>query len=231
MGKDRIIFLSVILVGMLLVLVGSIISPDKMASIVGAYYARTELNETLREEYVHKIRVLEIDIIIIGIVISGAILKLSYLSGKFEKLIKYIKTYNNRTAKMVIILVCVYFLFSSLVTFAPEILSMQYNVLYKSGLTDEEKREMIEGEFYEFIMRCRRLIPEDAHVLLLDNIKHKHGVTSYYLYPRKLYFNPSNDTTIEGVNPDWISANNITWYINYDPINFDLSRAEIERVE
>jgi hypothetical protein len=230
MGKDRIIFLSVILVGMLLVLVGSIISPDKMASIVGAYYARTELNETLREEYVHKIRVLEIDIIIIGIVISGAILKLSYLSGKFEKLIKYIKTYNNRTAKMVIILVCVYFLFSSLVTFAPEILSMQYNVLYKSGLTDEEKREMIEGEFYEFIMRCRRLIPEDAHVLLLDNIKHKHGVTSYYLYPRKLYFNPSNDTTIEGVNPDWISANNITWYINYDPINFDLSRAEIERI-
>ena len=230
MGKDRIIFLSVILVGMLLVLVGSIISPDKMASIVGAYYARTELNETLREEYVHKIRVLEIDIIIIGIVISGAILKLSYLSGKFEKLIKYIKTYNNRTAKMVIILVCVYFLFSSLVTFSPEILSMQYNVLYKSGLTDEEKREMIEGEFYEFIMRCRRLIPEDAHVLLLDNIKHKHGVTSYYLYPRKLYFNPSNDTTIEGVNPDWISANNITWYINYDPINFDLSRAEIERI-
>ena len=230
MGKDIIIFLSVILVGMLLVLVGSIISPDKMASIVGAYYARTELNETLREEYVHKIRVLEIDIIIIGIVISGAILKLSYLSGKFEKLIKYIKTYNNRTAKMVIILVCVYFLFSSLVTFAPEILSMQYNVLYKSGLTDEEKREMIEGEFYEFIMRCRRLIPEDAHVLLLDNIKHKHGVTSYYLYPRKLYFNPSNDTTIEGVNPDWISANNITWYINYDPINFDLSRAEIERI-
>ena len=230
MGKDRIIFLSVILVGMLLVLVGSIISPDKMASIVGAYYARTELNETLREEYVHKIRVLEIDIIIIGIVISGAILKLSYLSGKFEKLIKYIKTYNNRTAKMVIILVCVYFLFSSLVTFAPEILSMQYNVLYKSGLTDEEKREMIEGEFYEFIMRCRRLIPEDAHVLLLDNMKHKHGVTSYYLYPRKLYFNPSNDTTIEGVNPDWISANNITWYINYDPINFDLSRAEIERI-
>ena len=231
MGKDRIIFLSVILVGMLLVLVGSIISPDKMASIVGAYYARIELNEILREEYVHKIRVLEIDIIIIGIVISGAILKLSYLSGKFEKLIKYIKTYNNRTAKMVIILVCVYFLFSSLVTFAPEILSMQYNVLYKSGLTDEEKREMIEGEFYEFIMRCRRLIPEDAHVLLLDNIKHKHGVTSYYLYPRKLYFNPSNDTTIEGVNPDWISANNITWYINYAPINFDLSRAEIERVE
>ena len=230
MGKDRIIFLSVILVGMLLVLVGSIISPDKMASIVGAYYARTELNETLREEYVHKIRVLEIDIIIIGIVISGAILKLSYLRGEFEKLIKYIKTYNNRTAKTVIILVCVYFLFSSLVTFAPEILSMQYNVLYKSGLTDEEKREMIEGEFYEFIMRCRRLIPEDAHVLLLDNIKHKHGVTSYYLYPRKLYFNPSNDTTIEGVNPDWISANNITWYINYDPINFDLSRAEIERI-
>jgi hypothetical protein len=108
---------------------------------------------------------------------------------------------------------------------------MQYNILYKSGLTDEEKRGMVEGEFYEFIRRCRQLIPEDAHVLLLDNTKHKHGVTSYYLYPRKLYFNQSDVTTLDGISHDWIKENNITWYINYAPVNFDLNHAEIGKVE
>lgn len=231
MKKDRITFSGIILVGMILILAVFIISPDKMASIIGKYYAHTEPDAALSQEYIQKIRVLKIDIIIIGIIISSAAFKLSYLIAKLAKLIEYIKTENKRIAKIVIILLCVYFLFSSLVTFAPEILSMQYNVMYKSGLTDEEKREMVEGEFYKFIRRCRQLIPEDAHVLLLDNTKHKHGVTSYYLYPRKLYFNPSEVATIDGINPGWIKENTITWYINYAPVNFDLSHAEIGKIE
>lgn len=231
MKKDRIIFSSVIMIGMILVLAGFIISPDKLASVIGTYYSHIELDEILRGEYIRKIRVLEIDIIIIGTIIFGAALKLSYLREKFERLIEYARTKNNRIAQTVIILICTYFLLSGLVTFAPEILSMQYNVLYKSGLTDEEKRGMVEGGFYRFIRRCRELIPEDAHVLLLDNTKHKHGVTSYYLYPRKLYFNPSDETTIDGVSPDWIRENSITWYINYAPINFDPDRTEIRKIE
>ena len=231
MKKDGIIFSGTILLGMILVLAGLVIPPDKMVPIIGKYYAYTELDAAIRVAYVQKIRVLEIDIIIIGIIISGAAFKLSYLMEKLSKLIDYIKTENKRTAKALIILVCIYFLFSSLVTFVPEILSMQYNILYKSGLTDEEKRGMVEGEFYEFIRRCRQLIPEDAHVLLLDNTKHKHGVTSYYLYPRKLYFNQSDVTTLDGISHDWIKENNITWYINYAPVNFDLNHAEIGKVE
>ena len=68
-------------------------------------------------------------------------------------------------------------------------------------------------------------------MLLLDNTKHKHGVTSYYLYPRKLYFNLSDTSAIEDVDSDWIKENSITWYINYAPVNFDLNRAEIGKVE
>ncbi len=227
MKKDRIIFSGTILLGMILALAGFIIPPDKIVPIIGKYYAHTELDDAIRGVYIQKIRVLEIDIIIIGIIISGAAFKLSYLMEKLSKLVDYIKTENKRIAKTLIILVSIYFLFSGLVTFAPEILSMQYNILYKSGLTDEEKRGMVEGEFYGFVRRCRQLIPADAHVLLLDNTKHKHGVTSYYLYPRKLYFNPSDITTIDGINLDWIKENNITWYVNYAPVNFDLNHAEI----
>ncbi len=231
MKKDRLIFSVIIMVGMILALAGWIISSDKIASIIGTYYSHTELNEILRKEYVRKIRVLKIDMIVIGIIISGAAIKLSYLKEKLAQLIEKVRTVNNRIAKTAIILVCIYFLFSGLVTFVPEILSIQYNILYKSGLTDEEKRGMVEGEFYEFIRRCRLLIPENAHVLLLDNTKHKHGVTSYYLYPRKLYFNQSGFTTIDGINSGWIKENNITWYINYAPVNFELSSAEIGRIE
>ncbi len=231
MKKDRIIFSSIIMIGIILVLAGFIISPEKAASAIGTYYSLTELNEIIRGEYIRKIRVLKIDIIIIGIVIFGAALKLSYLKEKLERLIEYVRTKNNRISKIVIILLCTYFFLSGLVTFAPEILSMQYNALYKSGLTDEEKMGMVKGEYYGFVRRCRQLIPEDAHVLILDNTKHKHGDTSYYLYPRKLYFNQSDFTTIDGINPGWIKENNITWYINYAPVNFELSSAEIGRIE
>lgn len=231
MKKDRIIFLGTILVGIILILAGFIISPVKMVSLIDKYYSHTELNETVREAYIQKIRLVKIDIIIIGFIVSVIAFKLSYVRGKLVRLIEYIKLQNNRLAKTTIILVCIYFLFSGLVTFAPEILSMQYNILFKGTLTDEEKREMVEGEFYEFIKRCRELIPEDAHVLLLDNTKHSHGVTSYYLYPRKLYFNPSDVTATEDVDSDWIKENNITWYINYAPANFDLNRAEIGRIK
>lgn len=227
MKKNRIIFFGTILFGIILILSGFIIPPVKVVPIIGKYYAHTELNETVREVYIQKIRLVKIDITILGSIVSVIAFKLSYLREKLAKLIEYIKLQNNRLAKITIILVCVYFLFSSLFTFAPEVLSMQYNVLYKSGLTDEEKRGMVEGEFYEFIKRCRELIPVDAHVLLLDNTKHKHGVTSYYLYPRKLYFNPSDHTAIKDVDSHWIKENNITWYINYDLANFDLNRAEI----
>jgi len=230
MKKDRIIFLGTIMVGIILILAGFVISPLKFVPIIGKYYSHTELNETVREAYIQKIRLVKIDIIITGFIVAFIAFKLSYLRGKLAKLVEYIRLQNNRLAKITIILLCIYFLLSGLVTFAPEILSMQYIILYKGRLTDEEKREMVEGKFYEFIKRCRELIPEEAHILLLDNTKHKHGVTSYYLYPRKLYSNPSDVTVIEKVDSDWIKENNITWYINYAPIDFDLNRAEIGRI-
>ena len=230
MKKDRIIFLGTILAGIILILAGFVILPVKVVPIIGKYYSHTELNETVRETYIQKIRLVKIDIIITGFIVSFIAFKLSCLREKLARLAEYIEQQNNLLAKTTIILLCIYFSFSALVTFAPEILSMQYNILYKGRLTDEEKREMVEGEFYEFIKRCRELIPEDAHVLLLDNTKHKHGVTSYYLYPRKLYSNPSDVTAIEKVDSDWIKENNITWYINYAPIDFDLNRAEIGRI-
>lgn len=231
MKKDKIIFIGTILVGIILILAGFVISPVKVVPIISKYYAHTELNETVKEAYIQKIRLVKIDIIIIGSIASIIAFKLSYLREKLARLVEYIKLQNNRLARITIIMVCIYFLFSSLVTFTPEILSMQYNILYRGRLTDEGKREMVEGKFYEFIKRCRELIPEDAHVLLLDNTKHKHGVTSYYLYPRKLYFNPSDHTAIEDVDSDWIEENSITWYINYAPDNFDLNRAEIGRIK
>jgi hypothetical protein len=232
MKIDRILFTGIISIGAILITMGLLISPHKFLTFISKYYTHSDISKELIETHIQKVRLIKIDIVVVGCIVSAIAFKLSYLKEKLASLTEYIKLQNSRLAKIMATLVCIYFLLSGLVTFTPELLSMQYNILYKSGLSDDEKMAMVDGEFYVFISECRNLIPEEAHVLLLDNTKHVHGPISYYLYPRKIYFNPSEHLSISKIDPGWLKKQNISWYINYTPYpDFDLKSVEISKVE
>jgi hypothetical protein len=88
-----------------------------------------------------------------------------------------------------------------------------------TGLNDEQKRELLIGDFYGFIRACSRTIPEEANILLLTDDGGSDGLyLSYHLYPRKLFFDGfdpirKTPTGIDQLDKDWLNRKKIEWII------------------
>ena len=94
------------------------------------------------------------------------------------------------------------------------------------GLSDDEKRELLFGEFYKFVEICSDEIPETDNILLLNGS----WFCNYYLYPRKLYRSQNSSVSLENVSKDWLDEKGIRWAISYNYPNFSLNNSKIIRI-
>lgn len=100
--------------------------------------------------------------------------------------------------------------------------------------SSELKREGIYGEFYRFISRCDRRIPENASVLLVTNDLYYYYYASYYLYPRRVLVNSpekrvdwfTRDNLALNVNDEFIKANDISYVLRIKNGDYALTEAK-----
>jgi hypothetical protein len=90
------------------------------------------------------------------------------------------------------------------------------------GLSNDQKRERVYGNFYRLMQYCSTRIPENATVFLVINNISDYYYGSYYLYPRRVLIGPP-DQPVDGLNLQKISVslnrefcrkNNISYIIN-----------------
>lgn len=122
--------------------------------------------------------------------------------------------------KEVLILLClVVFFMKALITILLET-KHDYGTFQKfSGLSDDQKRELLTGDLYGFIRACSQTIPEEANILLLtDDVASDGLYLSYHLYPRKLFFDSFNPIrqippSMDQLDTDWLHGKKIEWII------------------
>jgi len=93
-----------------------------------------------------------------------------------------------------------------------------------NGLSDDQKREILFGDFYKFVENCSEQIPENDNVLLLDGFSWH---INYYLYPRKLYSYPNSSLSLENISKDWLDEKGIKWAISFNNTKFSLNDSKI----
>ncbi len=94
-------------------------------------------------------------------------------------------------------------------------------ILYRNfyRASDDEKRESLIDNLYEFIEKCKKNIPENAAVLVLTDNPGESLLLSYHLYPRKLYFynhKPIRQypVSIEDLDPEFLKNKKIKWVVS-----------------
>lgn len=94
------------------------------------------------------------------------------------------------------------------------------------GLSDDQKREVLFGDFYKFIESCSDQIPETDNILLLNGSP----FSNYYLYPRKIYRYPNSSLSLENISKDWLDERGIKWALSYNYTNFSLNESKIIKI-
>ena len=91
------------------------------------------------------------------------------------------------------------------------------------GLSDDEKREAVIGDVFTFADLCNQIVPQDANVLYLTNLA-SNGLsedlfTSYYMYPRKLFWlnnsepYPDSPPRLSDINYAELNEKGIQWVV------------------
>lgn len=122
--------------------------------------------------------------------------------------------------KEVLILLClVVFFLKALISLLVETKHDYDTFQIFAGLSDDQKRELLIGDFYGFIRACSQTIPEEANILLLTDDAASEGLyLSYHLYPRKLFFDSFNPIRqippdMDQLDADWLNRKKIEWII------------------
>jgi hypothetical protein len=67
------------------------------------------------------------------------------------------------------------------------------------GLSDDQRREQVYGNFYKLMQNCASQIPENATAFIATNRLSDYYYGSYYLYPRRILIGPA-DKPVDGLN-------------------------------
>lgn len=121
--------------------------------------------------------------------------------------------------KRIILLICFVVFFYKALIFLFLQTKHDYGVFKKfSGLSDDQKRELLIGDLYKLIHKSSENIPEESHILLLTDNANEGLYLSYHLYPRKLFFNNRNPIrelppNIDELDRKWLENKKIEWII------------------
>ena len=99
------------------------------------------------------------------------------------------------------------------------------------GFSDDEKREALLGDVFTFADLCNKIIPQNERVLFLTNLPSnslsEDLFTSYYMYPRKLFWlnnsepYPEAPPGLDEIDYKGLAERCIQWIVLRFPEGFD----------
>jgi hypothetical protein len=129
-----------------------------------------------------------------------------------------------KKVKNIIILVCLgVFFFYATMTLIRELRKSYATMRNLYGLSADAKREALIGDVFVFADLCNKIVPQDANVVYLTNLS-SNGLsedlfTSYYMYPRKLFWlnnsapYPDTPPRLSDINYEELTEKGIQWVV------------------
>ena len=219
------IYWTMFVMGLLISIGGLLFLDVSITSSFVTYIVNIHHPFELSDEYLHVLKFMQINTIVVGILVIILSILLLYKQYKQKKIEESLKFEIDYDIKRLIISSCIIIGFSIIFCFSIVIQTAYVEHLYytMNGLNDEEKREIQFGDFYEFVENCSEQIPENENILMLNTS----WFTNYYLYPRKLYYYPNASVSLENISKDWLDEKGIKWALSYDYLNFSLNESRI----
>lgn len=162
--------------------------------------------------------------------IGSVISLLTSLMVVFLILLQIYKMKHNKFINLIILSCFVGWFFIACWQLVPHIKLVYEKVVNTYGISSEEIRERLYGDFYKFMQRCRKEIPENSTAFLITNSLFNYYYATYYLYPRRILMN-SQDEPVYGfrtknitvnLSSEFLEKNNISYIIYYE--KFEISK-------